>query len=257
MLVSSDDDDSSEDEPCSDDDSESSSSGEEISNLIDMMNSGDDTDSSEDETLSSYPSQSPPSQSPSKQLSTSVPPPRKSTRVKRGETFLPSSQVSDSVNQPSGTIRENHLKHDQTRKRVVLDENGKRKGFECLIKHCLVIKSSEKDLLEHVRLDHPERTFRCKICPLAFKKKKKVVPLYRQGESMRFPVQKEGNLNDHFCYVCLYAKHDLRKYIFFSLPGWMPKASTWMPFCFAKRHSRVRIRKRHFGILTKSVEEPF
>ena len=43
----------------------------------------------------------------------------------------------------------------------------------------------------------------------------------------------------------------------FSLPGWMPKASTWMPFCFAKRHSRVRIRKRHFGILTKSVEEPF
>eukprot|EP00116_Pleurobrachia_bachei_P012159 sb/3472421/ len=26
-------------------------------------------------------------------------------------------------------------------------------------------------------------------------------------------------------------------------------ASTRMPFCFAKRHSRVRIRKRHFGIL--------
>eukprot|EP00116_Pleurobrachia_bachei_P018360 sb/3478622/ len=39
--------------------------------------------------------------------------------------------------------------------------------------------------------------------------------------------------------------------IIFSLPGWMPKASTRMPFCFAKRHSRVRIRKRHFGILTK------
>eukprot|EP00116_Pleurobrachia_bachei_P006404 sb/3466666/ len=36
----------------------------------------------------------------------------------------------------------------------------------------------------------------------------------------------------------------------FSLPGLMPSASTRMPFCFAKRHSRVRIRKRHFGILT-------
>eukprot|EP00116_Pleurobrachia_bachei_P002114 sb/3462376/ len=40
------------------------------------------------------------------------------------------------------------------------------------------------------------------------------------------------------------------KWKIFSLPGWMPKASTRMPFCFAKRHSRVRIRKRHFGILT-------
>eukprot|EP00116_Pleurobrachia_bachei_P017951 sb/3478213/ len=45
-------------------------------------------------------------------------------------------------------------------------------------------------------------------------------------------------------------------YYIFSLPGWMPKASTRMPFCFAKRHSRVRIRKRHFGILN-SVEEHF
>eukprot|EP00116_Pleurobrachia_bachei_P010409 sb/3470671/ len=36
----------------------------------------------------------------------------------------------------------------------------------------------------------------------------------------------------------------------FSLPGLMPKASTRMPFCFAKRHSRVRIRKRIFGIVT-------
>eukprot|EP00116_Pleurobrachia_bachei_P015605 sb/3475867/ len=39
------------------------------------------------------------------------------------------------------------------------------------------------------------------------------------------------------------SKHSLTLFWIFSLPG-------WMPFCFAKRHSRVRIRKRHFGILT-------
>eukprot|EP00116_Pleurobrachia_bachei_P007530 sb/3467792/ len=43
----------------------------------------------------------------------------------------------------------------------------------------------------------------------------------------------------------------------FSLPGLMPKASTRMPFCKAKRHCRVRIRKRHFGILTNPVEGHF
>eukprot|EP00116_Pleurobrachia_bachei_P017437 sb/3477699/ len=36
----------------------------------------------------------------------------------------------------------------------------------------------------------------------------------------------------------------------FSLPG-------WMPFCFAKRHSRVRIRKRTFWYTPLSVEGPF
>eukprot|EP00116_Pleurobrachia_bachei_P014756 sb/3475018/ len=45
-------------------------------------------------------------------------------------------------------------------------------------------------------------------------------------------------------------EHSPESTLIFSLPGWMPKAFTRMPFCFAKRHSRVRIRKRHFGILT-------
>eukprot|EP00116_Pleurobrachia_bachei_P017749 sb/3478011/ len=43
----------------------------------------------------------------------------------------------------------------------------------------------------------------------------------------------------------------------FSLPGWIPKASIRMPFCFAKRHSRVIIRKRTFWYTNLSVEGPF
>ena len=47
-------------------------------------------------------------------------------------------------------------------------ENGQNPGFRCKMTHCSVVKSSEKDLFEHVRIHHSDRKHRCDICPKAF-----------------------------------------------------------------------------------------
>ena len=45
------------------------------------------------------------------------------------------------------------------------------KLFQCKIRDCSVWKSSEKDLRQHIRDDHPDRKHFCDVCPMAFKEK--------------------------------------------------------------------------------------
>eukprot|EP00116_Pleurobrachia_bachei_P001282 sb/3461544/ len=46
--------------------------------------------------------------------------------------------------------------------------NVQKSDYKCKIMKCSVVKSSEKDLFEHVRVDHSDRKYRCDLCPIAF-----------------------------------------------------------------------------------------
>eukprot|EP00116_Pleurobrachia_bachei_P008952 sb/3469214/ len=44
------------------------------------------------------------------------------------------------------------------------------KIVQCKIRSCLVWRSSDKDLYQHIRDDHPDRKHFCDVCPMAFVK---------------------------------------------------------------------------------------
>eukprot|EP00116_Pleurobrachia_bachei_P006118 sb/3466380/ len=99
---------------------------------------------------------------------------RKSTRNKRAKSdqesllylcpgSLTEGEVDYSLRESTSKNKRTLLAKDRTEK------IAKRAGYQCKIVRCLVAKSSEKDLFEHVRIDHSDRKYRCDVCPMAFK----------------------------------------------------------------------------------------
>eukprot|EP00116_Pleurobrachia_bachei_P007034 sb/3467296/ len=85
---------------------------------------------------------------------------------------IPASTIGGSATQLQIISRLNSAsdKVNQDMKRTsLIDENEKNNGLQCKIKGCLVWRSSEKDLYQHIRDDHPDRKHFCDVCPMAFK----------------------------------------------------------------------------------------
>eukprot|EP00116_Pleurobrachia_bachei_P005964 sb/3466226/ len=55
-----------------------------------------------------------------------------------------------------------------------LKDNKRAKIVQCKIMGCSVWKSSDKDLYQHIRDDHPDRKHFCDVCPMAFVKVSKL-----------------------------------------------------------------------------------
>eukprot|EP00116_Pleurobrachia_bachei_P004122 sb/3464384/ len=151
-VVSSNNENTSEDEDCSDSDEEESCS---------KSGSEEDTSGSDltDETLSDS------SEEKDNQSSSHKP-----TSIKLSQLHILPQQCLD--NQPTTSS----LGSRQTSARVKRTqpnpgENGQDVCYPCKIIRCSVVKASEKDLFEHVRIDHADRKHRCNVCPMAFNKR--------------------------------------------------------------------------------------
>eukprot|EP00116_Pleurobrachia_bachei_P000803 sb/3461065/ len=174
IIVSSDnDDDTSDDDECSDEDDCLGESGgeEEVSSSEDDMMLGltDLSDSSEDDETNCLQQPTSPNlsqktlpQTTKQSVSFKSGSFRTSTRAKTNPILGPSSSDSSSNSSdtreqtskvPNGTIEQNPL------------------YLNCKIRGCSVEKPSEQDLFEHVRINHPDRKYRCDVCPIAFKLK--------------------------------------------------------------------------------------
>eukprot|EP00116_Pleurobrachia_bachei_P019491 sb/3479753/ len=137
IVVSSDNEDNSEDEDCSDSDEEESN--ETLS------------DSSEEEDK----------QSSSHKPTSSIGSRQKSARIKR---IQPNSDQEGADSPQKKPPNKSNLSLSA---KNCIEENG----YQCKIMRCSVVKSSEKDLFEHVRIDHADREYnRCDVCSIAFKK---------------------------------------------------------------------------------------
>eukprot|EP00116_Pleurobrachia_bachei_P004515 sb/3464777/ len=150
VIVSSDNDDNtSDDDECSDEDDCLGESGgeEEISSSEDDMMLGltDLSDSSEDDETHCL------QQSTSPNLSRA-----KSNLIQKPSSSVSPSHSSDNKEQTSKATNE---------------ANEQSSYFQCKIRGCPVEKPSEKDLFEHVIIDHPDRKYQCDVCPTAFKMK--------------------------------------------------------------------------------------
>eukprot|EP00116_Pleurobrachia_bachei_P010950 sb/3471212/ len=82
------------------------------------------------------------------------------------EAFLDESlsQINFQLKYPSSEI-------NQQMKRTSIDfveGNDESTVVQCKIKGCFVWKSSDKDLYQHIRDDHPDRKHFCEVCPMSF-----------------------------------------------------------------------------------------
>eukprot|EP00116_Pleurobrachia_bachei_P004119 sb/3464381/ len=168
------------DDECSDEDDCLGESGgeEEISSSEDDMMLGltDLSDSSEDDEKNYL--QQPTSPNLSKQI---LPQPsnspvslksgsrRRSTRKKRAKTTP--YQEQSSPHSPSHSSGGISSKGDDSTETFKVDNATNEQSFQCKIRGCPVVKPSEQDLFEHVRIDHSDRKHQCNVCPTAFKLK--------------------------------------------------------------------------------------
>eukprot|EP00116_Pleurobrachia_bachei_P001531 sb/3461793/ len=146
-VVSSKNEDTSEDEDCSHSDEEESSSDVDTSSsdLTDETLS----DSSEEEDMQS--SSHKPTSTTLSQLH-----------------ILPQQCLDNQQTTSSLGFRQTSARVKRTQPKP--GENGQNVCYPCKIIRCSVVKSSEKDLFEHVRIDHADRKHRCNVCPMAFTK---------------------------------------------------------------------------------------
>ena len=97
---------------------------------------------------------------------------RKSTRIKRAKTNpIPDSPSNSSCASSSKRSTRRKISHYKKKTSKVFNEINEQSpclSFQCKIRGCSVKKPSEQDLFEHVRIDHPDRKYRCNICPNAF-----------------------------------------------------------------------------------------
>ena len=100
---------------------------------------------------------------------------RRSTRIKRAKPesdqkslshFSPGSSSEGEIDSPQDKTLQNNRPSSA---KDSTGENVQKTYYHCKMRKCSVVKSSEKDLFEHVRVDHSDRNYRCDACPMAFK----------------------------------------------------------------------------------------
>ena len=81
----------------------------------------------------------------------------------------PSPSKSSSDSNRVNPSRSSNISRDINESSECLANDFEPKNFHCKIRKCSVVKSSEKEMFEHVRIDHSDRKYQCDMCPIAFK----------------------------------------------------------------------------------------
>eukprot|EP00116_Pleurobrachia_bachei_P001242 sb/3461504/ len=85
-----------------------------------------------------------------------------------GEEHCSKSPTLPPSHQQQKILPQLSLKSTPRATKPFVDKKETISSYQCKVKDCLVWKPSEKELYQHIRVDHPDRKHFCDVCPMAF-----------------------------------------------------------------------------------------